>query len=95
MAIRWVDGLTVAVNPTNSAWLGYLFYQHWRYTMDEVFLRERAYPWCAEVGECLLGLLKPDTKGTLKLALSTSPEIHDNKLKAWLAIQTAITITIA
>ena len=75
---------TVAVDPTNSAWIGYLFYQHWRYAMDEVFLRERAYPWCAEVGQCLLGLLKPDAKGTLKLALSTSPEIHDNSLKAWL-----------
>jgi alpha-L-fucosidase 2 len=75
---------TVAVDPTNAAWIGYLFYQHWRYTMDDAFLQERAYPWCAEIGEGLLGLLKPNADGVLKLPLSSSPEIHEGNLKAWL-----------
>ena len=70
-----------SLQPTNAAWLGYLFYQHWRYTMDEAFLRDRAYPWCAEIGQCLLHLLKPDANGVLKLPLSSSPEIHDNSLE--------------
>jgi alpha-L-fucosidase 2 len=75
---------TVAVQPTDGAWIGYLFYQHWRYTMDEAFLRERAYPWCSEIGECLRSLLKPDAEGVLKLPLSSSPEIHEGSLNAWL-----------
>jgi alpha-L-fucosidase 2 len=74
----------VAVQPTNGAWIGYLFYQHWRYTMDEAFLREQAYPWCAEIGQCLRSLLKPDADGLLRLPLSSSPEIHDDALTAWL-----------
>jgi alpha-L-fucosidase 2 len=73
-----------SLQPTNAAWLGFLFYEHWRYTMDEAFLRERAYPWCVEIGQCLLHLLKPDAQGVLKLPLSSSPEIHDNRLQAWL-----------
>jgi alpha-L-fucosidase 2 len=73
-----------SLSPTNAAWLGFLFCEHWRYTMDEAFLRDRAYPWCAEIGQCLLSLLKPDAGGTLRLPLSSSPEIHDNSLQAWL-----------
>ena len=37
-----------------------------------------------EIGQCLLGLLKPDAAGVLTLPLSSSPEIHDNSLQAWL-----------
>ncbi len=72
------------LQPTNAAWLGYLFYQHWRYTMDKGFLRHRAYPWCAEIGRSLLSLLEPDRKGILKLPLSSSPEIHNHTMGAWL-----------
>jgi len=74
-----------SLSPTNAGWLGYLFYEHWRYTADDEFLRERAYPWCAEIGQCLLALLKPDAGGVLRLPLSSSPEIHNNSLQAWLA----------
>ncbi|MBU0639899.1 MAG: alpha-L-fucosidase [Planctomycetes bacterium] len=73
-----------ALSPTMGAWVAHSFYLHWRYTMDEAFLRERAYPWCADVGEALLALLKPDERGKLKLPLSSSPEIFDNSLRAWL-----------
>jgi alpha-L-fucosidase 2 len=48
-----------------GAWNGHLFYLHWRYTGDDRFLKERAYPWCREVGECLRHLLKPDAQGVL------------------------------
>jgi alpha-L-fucosidase 2 len=73
-----------SLSPTNAGWLGYIFYQHWRYTRDEAFLRNRAYPWCAEIGQCLKSLLKPDVGGILRLPLSSSPEIHNNALEAWL-----------
>ena len=73
-----------SMSPSMSAWSAHLFYLHWKYTADEKFLKEKAYPWCFGVGECLLGLLKPDEKGVLKLPLSSSPEIFDNSAKAWL-----------
>lgn len=74
-----------SLSPTNGAWVAQSFSLHWRYTMDERFLRESAYPFCSQIGTALLGLLRPDEKGKLKLPLSSSPEIHDNSLRAWLA----------
>ena len=73
-----------SMSPTMSAWSAHLFYMHWLYTADENFLKEKAYPWSSGVGECMLGLLKPDEKGILKLPLSSSPEIFDDSPKAWL-----------
>lgn len=73
-----------SLSPTMGAWNAHLFYLHWRYTGDDKFLRTRAYPWCREIGECLLHLLKPDTNGVLKLPLSSSPEIFDNSRRAFL-----------
>lgn len=73
-----------SLSPVQGAWIGHLFYLHWRYTMDGAFLKERAYPWCREIAECLLHLLKPNANGVLKLPLSASPEIHDNSQRAWL-----------
>ncbi len=73
-----------SLSPTMSAWSAHLFYLHWRYTADDEFLRERAYPWCSEVGNCLLGLLQRGTDGRLQLPLSSSPEIFDNGPRAWL-----------
>ncbi|MHA4810933.1 alpha-L-fucosidase [Flavitalea flava] len=72
-----------SMSPTMSAWSAHLFYLHWLYTADDHFLQEKAYPWCSAVGECMLGLLKPDAAGLLKLPLSSSPEIFDNSPRAW------------
>lgn len=73
-----------SMSPTMSAWSAHLFYLHWRYTMDNQFLRERAYPWVSDVGECMLGLLEPNEDGVLVLPLSSSPEIFDNSARSWL-----------
>ncbi|MCC6821530.1 MAG: glycoside hydrolase N-terminal domain-containing protein, partial [Verrucomicrobia subdivision 3 bacterium] len=73
-----------SLSPTMGPWIAHLFYLHWRYTGDERFLQTRAYPWCRELGICLQGLLKADEQGVLVLPLSSSPEIHDNRLSAWL-----------
>ena len=72
------------LSPTMGAWVAQSFYWHWRYTMDLQFLKERAYPYCSEIAEALAGLMKPDKNGKLKLALSSSPEIHNNTQQAWL-----------
>jgi alpha-L-fucosidase 2 len=73
-----------SLSPTMSAWSAHLFYLHWRYSMDDAFLRDRAYPWCSGVGECMLALLQPDADGVLKLPLSSSPEIFGRTQRAWL-----------
>jgi len=73
-----------SLSPTNGAWVAQSFYLHWRHTVDEKFLREKAYPFCAQIGRALELLLKPDAQGLLKLPLSSSPEIFDNSLRAWL-----------
>jgi alpha-L-fucosidase 2 len=67
---------------TVSAWLGHHFYLHWQYTQDRRFLKERAYPWLKEVAIYLDDMsVKED--GQRKLKISSSPEIFDNKRKAW------------
>lgn len=71
-------------SPTMGAWVAQSFYLHWRYTMDPVFLRTRAYPFTEQIGTALLALLKPGADGKLKLPLSSSPEYFDNSMKAWL-----------
>src|SRR5437899_9317915 len=73
-----------SLSPTMGALNAHLFYLHWRHTGDQAFLKNRAYPFCQEIGTCLKELLKPDEKGVLKLPLSSSPEIFDNTRRAFL-----------
>jgi alpha-L-fucosidase 2 len=72
------------LSPTFAGWFGWLFYEHWRYTHDRDFLETRAYPWCTEIARCWCELLKEDKDGILKLPLSSSAEIFDQTLRAWL-----------
>lgn len=85
---------TLAGNPTggwvqysftapNGLWVGQSFYLHWRYTMDETFLREKAYPWLNEISTGIVNMLE-ERDGKLYLPLSSSPEIFNNTPKAWL-----------
>jgi alpha-L-fucosidase 2 len=73
-----------SLSPTMGAWIAQSFYWQWRYTMDPQFLKERAYPYCSGIADGLVGLMKPDEDGRLKLPLSSSPEIHNNTQQAWL-----------
>ncbi len=68
---------------TVSAWLGQHFYLHWKYSKDDVFLKERAYPWIKEVAVFLDQVAITDEKGNRQLPLSSSPEIFDNRREAW------------
>jgi len=73
-----------SLSPTMGAWNAHLFYLHWRHTADDRFLRERAWPFCREIGLCLQALLAPDATGRLTLPLSSSPEIFGNSRRAFL-----------
>jgi len=72
-----------ALSPTNGLWVGQSFYLHWRYTMDRDFLQQRAYPWLSEIATGIVNLMQK-RDGRLYLPLSSSPEIHNNSLRAWL-----------
>ncbi len=71
-----------ALSPTNALWVGQSFYLHWRYTMDRELLAARAYPWLKEITTGVVNLLQ-ERDGKLYLPLSSSPEIHNNSLRAW------------
>lgn len=73
-----------SLSPTNGLWVAQAFDLHWKYTGDERFMRERAYPFCSEVVMAIEAMMKPGESGKLKLPLSSSPEIHDNSYRAWL-----------
>lgn len=70
-------------SPTVSSWLAQHFYLHWKYSADEKFLRERAYPYFKEVAIHLEELTRVES-GQRTLPLSSSPEIFDNSRQAWL-----------
>ena len=70
-------------SPTVSAWLGHHFYLHWKYSQDDSFLRERAYPWIKDVAIFLEQVSLQDPSGKRLLPLSSSPEIFDNRREAW------------
>ena len=69
---------------STSAWLAHHSDLHWRFSGDDGFLRDRAYPYLSEVCvfiEAVTAGRDPD--GWRTLALSASPEINDNRPEAW------------
>jgi len=70
-------------NPTVAAWLGTHFYEHWRYSMDEEFLRDRAYPWIMAAARFFNRFSIVGEDGLRRFPLSSSPEINDDRADAW------------
>ncbi len=63
-----------ALWPMGGAWLCEHLWEHYRFTGDLAFLRERAYPAMRGAAEFLKGWLIPGPDGKLTTAPSTSPE---------------------
>ena len=70
-------------SPTVSGWLAQHYYLQWRYSMDRIFLKNRAYPWFKEVCTLFENITTKNEKGERHLPISSSPEIRDNSLEAW------------
>ncbi len=70
--------------PHGIGWCSGHFMEHYRYTGDKQFLKDRAYPFLKEAAEFYLGwLVKDPATGKLISGPSTSPENHyklDGKL---------------
>ncbi|MBR5661343.1 MAG: hypothetical protein IKW99_07315 [Bacteroidales bacterium] len=70
-------------SPTTSAWLGQHFYLHWKYSADNEFLKERAYPFLKDVAVFLEQETEIRPDGTRTFEYSASPEINDNRIDAY------------
>ena len=70
-------------SPTTSAWLGQHFYLHWKYSADNEFLKERAYPFLRDVAVFLEQETEVRPDGTRTFEYSASPEINDNRIDAY------------
>lgn len=70
-------------SPAAAGWLAFHFWQQWKFSMDNDFLRTRAYPWVREVARYFENVSVLDEKGVRSLPLSSSPEINDNRIDAW------------
>ena len=72
------DWATAFWVPEAAAWLSQHYWEHYRFTMDRRFLRERAYPVLKEVAQFWLDELVVDPRdGTLVVSPSYSPEQGD------------------
>jgi alpha-L-fucosidase 2 len=75
---------------STSAWLAHHFDLHWRYSGDETFLAERAYPYLAATCTFIDAVTaERDANGKRTLTLSSSPEVNDNRPEAWFDTMTA------
>jgi alpha-L-fucosidase 2 len=64
--------------PEAGAWLALHYWEHYLFTRDETFLRERAYPMMRELAQFWLDELVVDARdGTLVVSPSFSPEHGD------------------
>ncbi|WP_157492859.1 glycosyl hydrolase family 95 catalytic domain-containing protein [Echinicola pacifica] len=80
--------------PTVSGWLAQHFYWHWKYSMDEEYLKTRAYPWFKEVAIFFDQIAEKGPDGKRKLPISSSPEFHDNSREAWFGETTNFDLSI-
>lgn len=69
-----IDGLGGGIWAMGAAWLTTHLWDHYLYTGDVAFLRDRAYPRLREISTFLLGYLTPSPDGHLVTGPSCSPE---------------------
>jgi alpha-L-fucosidase 2 len=69
-----IDGVHAGIWPMGAAWLSLHAWDHYDFTRNRKFLRERGYPLMKEAAEFLLDYLVDDFKGHLVTGPSLSPE---------------------
>jgi len=69
-----IDGVPSGIWPMGAAWLSLSLYDHYEYSGDLLYLRERAYPLMRNAAEFILNNLFDDGKGHLVSGPSLSPE---------------------
>jgi alpha-L-fucosidase 2 len=69
-----IDQAGSGVWPMGAAWLSLHLWDHYDFTRDKAFLRDRAYPTMKEAAQFLLDYMVTDAKGHLITGPSLSPE---------------------
>ena len=69
-----LDGVGSGIWPMGAAWLSLHFWEHYDFTRDKTFLRNRAYPVMKEAAQFLLDYMVDDGAGHLVTGPSISPE---------------------
>ena len=72
-----------SMSPTIGSWLAQHFYLHWKYSADETFLKEKAYPFMKDVATHLEQITHINKEGIRTLEISSTPEIYNNSIDAW------------
>lgn len=62
--------------PSCGIWLSAHLMDHYRFSLDRDFLRDKAYPVLKGAAEFALAMLVEDSRGQLQIVPSTSPEHH-------------------
>ncbi len=73
------------LDPLAGAWMAMALWRHYRFTQDETFLNEKAYPILRGAARFIMDYLREDRDGYLVVVPSTSPEnryIHPETKKA-------------
>ena len=65
-----------------TAWVAQMAWQHYRYTLDEDFLRELAWPLLVGAFEGYFAMMEKTPEGRYSLPLSVSPEFNASSLGA-------------
>lgn len=84
------------ITPLNGPWMTFPLYEHFLFTQDTAFLRDRAYPLMKGGAEFVLGFLVESPEGYLVTNPSHSPEnnFRDSKTGEVSALTYAATIDI-
>jgi alpha-L-fucosidase 2 len=69
-----LDGVYWGMFPLGGAWMTLPLWEHYEFTNDTVYLRERAYPVMKGAAEFIRTFLVPDSQGRLVTVPSYSPE---------------------
>ena len=92
-----IDGVPSGIWPMGAAWLTLSLWEHYEYSGDVPYLRERAYPLMRDAAVFLLNNLFDDGKGHLVSGPSLSPENRyytDDHQKASLDLSPSMDIEI-
>lgn len=83
-----------SLSPTVSAWCAQYFYWQWKYSMDDSFLQQKAYPYVHDAAVYMENITRLKD-GVRKLPLSSSPEYNDNSVNAWFKDWTNYDLSLA
>ena len=65
--------------PSAGAWIAHHFWLHWLYSQDEIFLRERAYPFLKEMVQGYLHIMEKGDDGRYHIPFTDSPEFFGGR----------------